>query len=76
VVGNWAVETHLRWAAIEQVVTTERHVLLYYGGSRAITIPLSAFGSPEEVERFVTMARQLHTAAMRQLTSGSDRRQG
>ena len=74
VVGNWAVETHLRWAAIEQVVTTERHVLLYYGGTRALTIPLSAFGSPEEVERFVALARQLHTTAMRQLTSGSDRR--
>lgn len=48
-----------RWAAIERVATTDEHIFIYLSSVAAITVPRSAFSSPEDFAAFASRAQQL-----------------
>ena len=54
----------LRLAGVERIVTTERYVVLYYGGSRAFVVPRRAFESTRALEEFLTLAQRMKQAAL------------
>jgi hypothetical protein len=70
--GNWAMETRVRWAAIERVECSQRVVLLFFGGGRALMVPRRAFGSEVEVSGFVEQARRLGSAALLELAAAQE----
>lgn len=53
-------ESTTRWSALNKIDTTDTHAFFYNSELTAIVVPVRAFKSAEEFERFVQAARELH----------------
>jgi hypothetical protein len=58
-------ESSAQWCVYGRVDTNSDFLLFYRGGKQASIIPLRAFSSSEEAEKFVRAAKEWHAAAAR-----------
>jgi hypothetical protein len=61
---NEVQETKTRWLGVERIVMSEHLIHIYTNSVRALLVPRRAFPSEAACEQFLSIARQLHAAAL------------